>query len=66
MVTWMKKRSRVEFLVPRALSTESCVTHNNLVYNLIPRHESSIAQWLERPTGIDRFHVTSSLSKILN
>ena len=29
----------------------TCVTHKNLVYNLA-RHESSITQWLENPTGI--------------
>ncbi len=33
----------------------TCVTHKNLVYDLA-HHESPIAQWLERPTGILEGH----------
>ena len=33
----------------------ACVTRKNLVYDLA-HHESSIAQWLERPTGILEGH----------
>ena len=40
----MKKRSQVEILRKR-------IFYKNLVYDLA-HHESPIAQWLERPTGI--------------
>ena len=33
------------------LKQDTCHTHKNLVYDLA-HHESPIAQWLERPTGI--------------
>ena len=34
-----------------AVWQDTCHTYKNLVYDLAP-HESPIAQWLERPTGI--------------
>ena len=36
-------------------TSRTCVTHKNLVYD-IARRESSIAQWLEPPTGIVEGH----------
>ena len=38
-----------------AVWQDSCHTHQNLVYDLA-HHESPIAQWLERPTGILEGH----------
>ena len=38
-----------------AVWQDTCPTHQNLVYDLA-HHESSIAQWLERPTGILEGH----------
>ena len=34
-----------------AVWQDTCLTHKNIVYDLA-HHESPIAQWLERPTGI--------------
>ena len=38
-----------------AVWQDTCHTHQNLVYGLA-HHESPIAQWLERPTGILESH----------
>ena len=50
----MNKQQKDGYLEKRFFTKEPCI-HKNPVYDLAD-HESPIAQWLERPTGILEGH----------